>query len=186
MRRAFRALPIAAQMPWPSDPVATSTKGKRGVGCPSRSDPIVRSFSSSLRSNAPASAQPAYRSGAAWPFESTNRSLSSWWGSFGSKRISAKNSAATTSAAEQQLVGCPLPASEVDLTESMRRRVATFFNAGISNDRSTVKILSQDSEPLGERKTVGGALQTLLPVGFVLDGQDPRHIAVVIGTGSQH
>ena len=38
MRRAFSALPIAAQMPCPSDPVATSTNGSRGVGCPSRSE----------------------------------------------------------------------------------------------------------------------------------------------------
>ena len=29
---------MAAQMPWPSEPVATSTNGRRGVGCPSRSD----------------------------------------------------------------------------------------------------------------------------------------------------
>ena len=50
-------------------------------------------------------------------------------GSFGSNRISAKNSAATRSAAEQQLVGWPLPASDVDLIESMRRRVAAFFRA---------------------------------------------------------
>jgi len=40
------------------------------------------------------------------------------------------------SAAEQQLVGWPLPASDVDLTESMRSRVATFFSAGTSKARS--------------------------------------------------
>ena len=34
MRRALSAMPIAAQMPWPSDPVATSTNGSRGVGMP--------------------------------------------------------------------------------------------------------------------------------------------------------
>ena len=38
MRRAFSAVPIAAQMPWPSEPVATSTNGSRGVGWPSRSE----------------------------------------------------------------------------------------------------------------------------------------------------
>ena len=40
MRRALSAVPTAAQMPWPSDPVATSTNGSRGVGCPSRSESI--------------------------------------------------------------------------------------------------------------------------------------------------
>src|SRR5580658_5189868 len=39
---------------------------------------------------------------------------------------------------------------------------------------------------LGERETVGGADQALLPVGFALGGQDPRHIVSVVGTGSQH
>ena len=76
MRRALSAVPIAAQMPWPSEPVATSTNGSRGVGCPSRSESISRSFSSSARSNAPASAHAAYRIGAACPFDSTKRSLS--------------------------------------------------------------------------------------------------------------
>src|SRR6185436_14588143 len=139
-------MPTAAQMPCPSEPVATSTNGSRGVGCPSRSESIRRSFNSSARSNAPASAQAAYRSGAACPFESTNRSLTVFLGSCGSNRISAKNSAATRSAAEQQLVGCPLPASEVDLTESIRNWVAVFFNAGINEDRSRDKGNSGENE----------------------------------------
>ena len=129
-------MPIAAQMPWPSEPVATSTNGSRGVGWPSRSESIRRSFSSSARSNAPASAHAAYRIGAAWPFDSTKRSLPGWRGSCGSNRISAKNSAAMTSAADMQLVGWPLPASDVDVIESIRSCVATFFRAGISVARS--------------------------------------------------
>src|SRR5439155_8091827 len=136
MRRALSAHPTPAQIPWPSEPVATSTNGSRGVGWPSRSDPIVRSFRSSPRSNAPASAHAAYNTGAACPFDRMNRSLSGWRGSLGSNRISAKKSAATRSAAEQQLVGWPLPASDVDLRESIRSRVATFFNAGINEERS--------------------------------------------------
>ena len=48
----------------------------------------------------------------------TNRSLSGFFGSFGSNRISAKNSAAMSSAIEKQLVGCPLPASDVARAES--------------------------------------------------------------------
>jgi hypothetical protein len=34
------------------------------------------------------------------------------------------------SAAEQQVLGWPLPASLVESTESIRSRVATFINAG--------------------------------------------------------
>ena len=135
-RRPASAIPTAIGSPWPSEPVATSTNGSRGVGWPSRSDPIVRSFRSSPRSNAPASAHAAYNTGAACPFDRMNRSLSGWRGSLGSNRISAKNRAATRSAAEQQLVGWPLPASDVDLMESIRSRVATFFNAGMSDARS--------------------------------------------------
>jgi hypothetical protein len=77
----------------------------------------------------------------------TKRSLSGWCGSRGSKRISAKKVAATGSAAEQQLVGWLLPASEVDLSESIRNRVAMFLSAGIREDRSSaidiVKFRSQ-------------------------------------------
>ena len=38
MRRALSAMPTPAHRPCPSDPVATSTNGSLGVGCPSRSD----------------------------------------------------------------------------------------------------------------------------------------------------
>ena len=40
------------------------------------------------------------------------------------------------SAIEKQLVGCPLPASEVARAESIRRRVAMFWRAGTSDARS--------------------------------------------------
>jgi hypothetical protein len=43
------------------------------------------------------------------------------------------------SAAEQQVLGCPLPASVVERTESMRRRVAIFINAETRTDVSTDK-----------------------------------------------
>lgn len=39
------------------------------------------------------------------------------------------------SAAEQQLDGCPLPASDVARTDSIRSRVAMVCNAGINIDR---------------------------------------------------
>src|SRR4030095_1686613 len=41
------------------------------------------------------------------------------------------------SAAEQQVLGCPLPASVVARTDSMRRRVAMFFNAGMREEAVT-------------------------------------------------
>ena len=53
MRRALSAVPTAAQMPWPSEPVATSTNDSRGVGCPSRSESNRRSLSSSARGKEP-------------------------------------------------------------------------------------------------------------------------------------
>jgi len=59
IRLAFSAVPTAAQIPWPSDPVATSMNGSRGVGCPSRSESSRRSFRRSARWKAPASAHAA-------------------------------------------------------------------------------------------------------------------------------
>src|SRR2546428_6085271 len=52
------------------------------------------------------------------------RSLSTACGSAGRKRMTSKKSAATRSAAEQQLVGWPLPAAVVARIEWMRSRVA--------------------------------------------------------------
>src|ERR1700712_5696476 len=96
--------------------------------------------------------------GAACPFASTNRSLSVFLGSIGSKRISAKNNAAMMSAIDMQLVGCPLAASDVARTESMRSRVATFFNAGMSDARSMVisvdAILPYVPQQFAQRETV--------------------------------
>ena len=73
--RASSVNPMAAGSPWPSEPVATSTKGKCGVGWPSRSESICRRVSNVSREIAPAAAHAAYRIGAACPFERTNTSL---------------------------------------------------------------------------------------------------------------
>src|SRR5579884_3365538 len=108
---------MAAQAPWPSDPVATSTKGRRGVGCPSRSESNLRSWSSSSRGNSPASAQAEYRIGAACPLESTKASLCGLRGFLGSYRITEKNSVDMISAAEAHVVGWPLPAVVVERIE---------------------------------------------------------------------
>src|SRR5678815_1076420 len=43
--------------------------------------------------------------------------------------MASKKTAATTSAAEAQLVGCPLPAAVVARIDLMRRRVATSSSA---------------------------------------------------------
>ena len=90
MRRALSAMPTAAQMPCPSEPVATSTKGRRGVGCPSRSLSMHRSFSRSSGGTKPASAHAAYSNGAACPFDRTKRSLSWFCGSRGSRSACAR------------------------------------------------------------------------------------------------
>src|ERR1700730_2078705 len=110
-----------------------------------------------MRSKAPASAQAAYRMGAAWPFDSTKRSLSGFFGSFGSKRISAKKSAAVSSDIDMPLVGWPRPASEVARTESIRCVVAIFFSAGMSEARSmfiSVEILSYVAQQIAQREAV--------------------------------
>jgi hypothetical protein len=49
------------------------------------------------------------------------------------------------SAAEQHVLGCPLPASVVERTESMRRRVAIFVSAGTRAAVSTANV----RDPLG-------------------------------------
>jgi hypothetical protein len=60
-------------------------------------------------------------------------------GSAGSYRISAKNNAATISAADIHVDGCPVPASVVASTESIRSRVAMFFSADTREDVWTGK-----------------------------------------------
>ncbi len=132
MRRAFSADPTPAASPCPSDPVARSTHGSRGVGCPSRSLVSSRSVSVDSRETMPTSAQAAYSSGAACPLERMKRSLSGRSASVGSYRISPQNRTATTSAAEQQVLGWPLPAFVVLRTESIRRRVATLRRAAVA------------------------------------------------------
>jgi hypothetical protein len=47
------------------------------------------------------------------------------------------------SAIEQQLVGWPLPASDVARIESIRNRVAMFFKAGTSSARSIVIVVGR-------------------------------------------
>ena len=75
-RNAY-AIPTPIGSPWPSDPVATSTHGSSGTGagCPWIGDPNRRSVSISSSEMAPIAFSAAYRTGAAWPFESTNRSF---------------------------------------------------------------------------------------------------------------
>src|SRR5574341_760312 len=127
-RLAASAMPTPAGSPCPNEPVATSTNGRRGVGWPSRSDPNVRNLRSSALSNSPASAHAAYKSGAAWPLDSTKRSLPGRRGSVGSYRMTEKNNVATISAAEQQLDGWPLPASLVARTLSILSTAALWRN----------------------------------------------------------
>ena len=69
------AIPQATDKPCPRDPVATSMKFKRGVGCPSRSESILRSCIKSSTGNCPTNAWAAYKIGAAWPLDKMNLSL---------------------------------------------------------------------------------------------------------------
>ena len=57
------------------------------------------------------------------------------------------------SAAEQQLDGCPLPASDVARTDSIRSRVATVCNAGINVERDKP---DERDDPLSDTATSGG------------------------------
>jgi hypothetical protein len=85
------AIPLAADNPWPKDPVDISTPGTCLIlGWPCNLLPnFLRVVSSSLPMK-PASARVAYRAGAAWPFDITNLSLSGHVGFFESILISLK------------------------------------------------------------------------------------------------
>ena len=74
------AMPTPNGSPCPSDPVATSTHGMTGVGCPSSSGRTCGSVRSSSSEIAPAARNIEYSRGDAWPFEKTSWSLC---GSFG-------------------------------------------------------------------------------------------------------
>ena len=114
MRRALSAMPTPAHRPCPSDPVATSTNGRRGVGCPSRSESSSRSFSSSL-AREQARRPPTPRRAAAPHAPSTARSDRSARAAGAAGRTASRRRTATPtmSAAEQQVEGWPLPAAVV-------------------------------------------------------------------------
>ena len=67
----------------------------------------------------PNSAHVEYSTGAACPLESTNLSFPGFAGSCTSKFITEKNRQAMISAADIELVGCPLPAAVVARIESI-------------------------------------------------------------------
>ena len=73
-------MPTPAGRPRPSEPVATSTQGSRGVGWPSSLLPRARKLSSSSSPSTPAARYIAYSSGEAWPLEKISRSLPGWSG----------------------------------------------------------------------------------------------------------
>ncbi|TWH70484.1 hypothetical protein JD77_05509 [Micromonospora olivasterospora] len=73
------AIPTPTGRPWPSDPVATSTQGSAGVGCPCRREPNCRYVSTNSWSViAPTALKTEYSSGEAWPLEKTRWSLPRW------------------------------------------------------------------------------------------------------------
>ena len=69
------AMPTPYGRPWPKEPVATSTHGSTGVGCPSSRLPRLRNVSNSSSVIAPAALYIEYRSGDACPLEKTRWSF---------------------------------------------------------------------------------------------------------------
>ena len=59
------------------------------------------------------------------------RSLFGLYASVGSYRIVRKKSAEIISAADKHVVGCPDPASDVDMSEWMRRLLAFCFRTSV-------------------------------------------------------
>src|SRR5687767_9413752 len=127
-----------------------------------------------------------------------NRSLPGCCGFFGSNRISAKNNAATRSAAEQQLVGWPLPASEVERTESIRSRVAALLRAGSRTARSTAtkplildeivptRFLNRLAEILVRRQREGRCGRACGAAVRFETLEDPERVAPVIRVRRDH
>ncbi len=71
--------------PWPNDPVDISTPGIfPRTGCPCSLEPSFLRVRRSPTGKYPDSARAAYNTGATWPLESTNLSLSSHSGLDGS------------------------------------------------------------------------------------------------------
>lgn len=99
-------MPAATLNPWPSDPVATSTKLSRGVGWPSRSLSILRRFSCSSTGKRPARDQAAYKMGAACPLDRMKRSDEAPRGSDNLYFMTRKKRHDMISAIEAQDVGC--------------------------------------------------------------------------------
>jgi hypothetical protein len=135
MRRALSALPIAG-----ADALAERAGGDVDERQPRRRVPSRSDRSAQLQQLGaieraglgPRRVQNRRRV----PFDSTNRSLAGFCGFADRNASRRRKSAAITSAIEQQLVGWPLPASDVDVSESMRSRVAMFVRAGMSVARS--------------------------------------------------
>ena len=74
------ARPTPIGSPCPSDPVATSTHGRTGVGWPSSREPNCRYVMNSSSEIAPAARNRPYTSGEAWPFEKISRSFAGLFG----------------------------------------------------------------------------------------------------------
>ena len=85
------AMPLAADMPCPSEPVDISTNGSAfNEGCPCSLESIFLKLISSSTGKKPLSAKEAYSTGEACPLDITKRSLSGSLGSLGSSLISWK------------------------------------------------------------------------------------------------
>ena len=103
-----KAIPTAEEIPWPKEPVDISIPGKHFIlGWPCNLDPNFLKVLNSSTGKNPFLANALYKTGAAWPFDNTNLSLSGFFGLLESMFISLKKSVVTISAADKDPPGCP-------------------------------------------------------------------------------
>ncbi len=125
------AIPSPIGSPWPSEPVATSTHGMSGsgTGCPWTGDPNFRNVISCSSVIAPIAFRTENMSGEAWPFDRTNRSFASAFGSATSVRRWPAYRTASRWAADSDDVGCPEPAAVEHRMESTASWAASSFHS---------------------------------------------------------
>ena len=119
-------MPEATERPWPSDPVATSTNGILGTGCPSIIESFKRRDINCYSVSVFALYNAEYKMGAACPFDNTRRSFRKCLVLLGwnLRPASLKKRTENTSAMDAHDVGWPLLVTCTELIESMRSQLA--------------------------------------------------------------
>ena len=126
------AIPLAADSPWPKDPVVISTPGIFFIsGCPCNFLFIfLKSFNFSSSKN-PLLAKQLYNAGEQCPFDNTNLSLSSQLGFFSSIFNMLKYNTVKISATDKAPPGCPDCASYTSSIIPLLTFFAIFSNSSI-------------------------------------------------------